>query len=101
MPAMLALPVRAQDQVVRVPERPAQGSYILDEASLLNAGDAAAVQASAAALDQDRRMPIVVVTLNALGDYVDGGSAAMSIERYEFKTRRSEAPAGVTLAAAG
>ena len=32
---------------------------------------------------------------------VENARAAMSIERYEFKTRRSEAPAGVTLAAAG
>lgn len=92
MPSALAIPrllvallallfsapgARAQD--FTFPARPAQGQYIADEARLIAPDDAAAIRTLSAQVDQERRIPIVVVTIPSLAAMNARGA---SIERY-------------------
>ncbi len=78
-----AAPARAQDaSSARVPKRPEPGVYVVDLAKMLDDADTKLVQETAARLDADKRMPIVVVTIPSLADFVPGGISAMSLERY-------------------
>lgn len=71
-----AAPAAAQ---VSYPPRPAQGEFILDEAKLLKAEDAAEIRKVCGEVLAAKRSPIVVVTIKSLSSY---GASGWPIQRY-------------------
>jgi uncharacterized protein len=59
------------------PERPGPREFVLDEAGLVDASDRSAVRDMCDALLSERKIPIVVVTIRALGDH-----GARDVEAY-------------------
>ncbi len=64
---------------VRFPQRPAEGAFILDEAGLLEAQDGEAVRERCTALLAEKRVPLIVVTIDSMDAYGAGG---LTIEDY-------------------
>jgi uncharacterized protein len=64
---------------VSYPERPAEGVFIADTAKLLESEDAEAIVALCTSLLEEKRVPIIVVTIRSLSKY---GASGWSIERY-------------------
>ena len=76
--AMLLCSAPVADDV-RYPAKPGPRDFILDQARLLSADDAAAVKALCEEALTKKRAPIIVVTLPSLGDY---GARGWPIDRY-------------------
>ncbi|HLY11318.1 MAG TPA: TPM domain-containing protein, partial [Planctomycetota bacterium] len=64
---------------VRYPAKPGPRDFVLDEARLLSADDAAAVKALCDEALTKKRAPIIVVTIPSLASY---GASGWPIERY-------------------
>lgn len=74
-------------QAFLAPERPAEGVYIADTVDLITNTDEYEIKAIISKLDQDYRVPIIVVTIDSLLSYADGeylGIEAYSKELFNF-----------------
>jgi uncharacterized protein len=67
---------------VTYPPRPAQGEFILDEAKILKADDAAAIRKVAGELYSAKQVSIVVVTIPSLATH---GAGSWQMQRYAMK----------------
>jgi uncharacterized protein len=64
---------------VTFPTPPPEGIFVVDEADLVSDDDETAINADCATLLEERRIPIIVVTIPSLDDYDAGG---LSVDRY-------------------
>ena len=71
------MPANAAD--VSFPERPTNGSFLIDEGNMLNEAEEAEINKIAAQLFVEQRIPIIVATIPSLGLF---GAESLSIEAY-------------------
>ncbi|MBL8990314.1 MAG: TPM domain-containing protein [Phycisphaerae bacterium] len=76
---VLSLFVGSTAGQVRYPAGPPPGSYIVDEAGMVDPADAAAINAACAALHAEKQIPILVCTIASVADY---GAWNVTVDKY-------------------
>lgn len=77
----LALSVSAARADVSYPTRPPDRGFIADEANLISAADATTIRAICDKLLTDKRVPLVVCTINSIAEHGASGSG-WTVDRY-------------------
>lgn len=72
----------AQGTQVTFPDKPASGTYYVDEAELISWTDRHAINKLADALWEEKAVPIIAVTITSLADH---NAAGYTIEQYAFE----------------